>query len=155
MGNLKMSRTVAFKPYKRKWFYYIDHKGMLFLEETEPKNYTSCLKDDRFLDFFFDNLKPNQTGHNLEQNYTWVSPCWGEMNFVRTHRLPVVFRLIETNDEGERMLKYAGTKETKFDPEKLFTDQNGFLVHSIEGHDHLKLGTFDPNLACEMAECLV
>ena len=43
----------------------------------------------------------------------------------------------------------------KFDPKKLFTDQNGFLVHSIEGHDHLKHGTFDTNLACELAECLI
>ena len=52
-----MSRKVTFKPYKREWFYYIDHKGMLFLEETHPKNYTSCLKDDKFLDFFFGALK--------------------------------------------------------------------------------------------------
>jgi len=43
---------------RREWFYYIDHKvirrcsdwqGLLFLEETEPKNYTSCLKDEKFL----------------------------------------------------------------------------------------------------------
>ena len=43
---------------KREYFYYIDHKvaylsfmsqGLLYLEETEPKNYTSCLKDDKFL----------------------------------------------------------------------------------------------------------
>ena len=44
------TRSVKLKTaFKREWFYYIDHKGMLFLEETEPKNYTSCLKDDRFL----------------------------------------------------------------------------------------------------------
>ena len=44
------ARSVKLKTaFKREWFYYIDHKGMLFLEETEPKNYTSCLKDDKFL----------------------------------------------------------------------------------------------------------
>jgi len=41
--------SASLKIARREWFYYIDHKGMLFLEETEPKNYTSCLKDDRFL----------------------------------------------------------------------------------------------------------
>ena len=45
----KRKRDVQLKAWRREWFYYIDHKGMLFLEETEPKNYTSCLKDDRFL----------------------------------------------------------------------------------------------------------
>ena len=42
-------KSVELKTWRREWFYYIDHKGTLFLEETEPKNYTSCLKDDRFL----------------------------------------------------------------------------------------------------------
>lgn len=53
---------VAFKPYKREWFYFIDNKGLLYLEETEPKNYTSCLKDAKFLDFFFGSFKLNNTG---------------------------------------------------------------------------------------------
>ena len=56
------SRRVSLKAYNREYFYQIDHKGMLFLEETEPKNYTSCLKDAQFLDFFFKNLRKNETG---------------------------------------------------------------------------------------------
>ena len=47
--STKPKKSVSLKKWRREWFYYIDHKGMLFLEETEPKNYTSCLKDDRFL----------------------------------------------------------------------------------------------------------
>ena len=46
---MKQQRVVNLNKWKREWFYFIDHKGMLFLEETEPKNYTSCLKDDNFL----------------------------------------------------------------------------------------------------------
>ena len=61
-----MIKKVAFRPYKREWFYFIDHKGMLFLEETEPKNYTSCLKDINFLDFFISALQKNDTGNFLE-----------------------------------------------------------------------------------------
>ena len=50
MASSRVGRSVKLKTaFKREWFYYIDHKGMLYLEETEPKNYTSCLKDDRFL----------------------------------------------------------------------------------------------------------
>ena len=56
-----MNKKVLFKPYKREWFYYLDHKGMLYLEETWPKNYTSCLRDPSFLDFFFDALQINNT----------------------------------------------------------------------------------------------
>ena len=50
MASRVGARSVKLKTnFKREWFYYIDHKGMLFLEETEPKNYTSCLKEERFL----------------------------------------------------------------------------------------------------------
>ena len=42
-------RSVELKAWRREWFYYIDHKGMLYCEDTEPKNYTSCLKDENFL----------------------------------------------------------------------------------------------------------
>ena len=45
----RRQKKVNLQTWRREWFYYIDHKGMLFLEETEPKNYTSCLKDERFL----------------------------------------------------------------------------------------------------------
>lgn len=58
----KSFSKVVLNKWKREWFYFIDHKGMLFLEETEPKNYTSCLKDTRFLNFFFSNLRLNETG---------------------------------------------------------------------------------------------
>jgi hypothetical protein len=53
---------VVLNKWKREWFYFIDHKGMLFNEETHPKNYTSCLKDTNFLNFFFKNIRPNETG---------------------------------------------------------------------------------------------
>lgn len=31
---------------------YIDHKGQLFLGETEPKNYATCIKDPKFFVLF-------------------------------------------------------------------------------------------------------
>ena len=90
---------VQLKKFRREWFYTIDHKGMLFLEETEPKNYTSCLKDDNFLNFFFKNLKPNDVDQELSQEgFAYISKCWGEINYVKLHEsisTPIVFRFIE------------------------------------------------------------
>ncbi len=33
----------------REWFYFVDSKGLLYLEETSPKIFTSALKDLKFL----------------------------------------------------------------------------------------------------------
>jgi hypothetical protein len=104
---------VRLKADQREWFYYIDHKGFLFLEETEPKNYTSCLKDDNFLNFFFKNLRPNQT--DKLNDYPYLSPCWGEQNYVKCHSNPVVFREMD----GEDQLVYGGDLKVKFDPSQL------------------------------------
>ena len=51
-------------------------------------------------------------------------------------------------------MRYAGTRTETFDPSKLFIDEEGLLLHEIESHDHLKIGSFDTNLACELAENL-
>jgi hypothetical protein len=61
----------TFSKFNRDYFMYIDYKGYLYLEETELKNFTSCIKDDRFFvnisimqSFFFKNLVKNQTGRH-------------------------------------------------------------------------------------------
>ncbi len=51
---------MLFKKIPRDYFFFIDHrvkmeyiciyrKGNLYLEETEPKNFTNCIKDNGFL----------------------------------------------------------------------------------------------------------
>ena len=49
------------------------------------------------------NLRPNDTNHHMSQ-YSFISPCWGEMNFVRTYGLPVVFRQMETGPDNKQIL---------------------------------------------------
>ncbi|ETO19415.1 hypothetical protein RFI_17827, partial [Reticulomyxa filosa] len=44
--------SIKDKLYTREYFYWIDKDGKLFLEETKPKIFTTCLKDTRFLNFF-------------------------------------------------------------------------------------------------------
>lgn len=36
----------------REYFYYIDHQGMLFLDDSKMKNFTSAYKEIDFLVFF-------------------------------------------------------------------------------------------------------
>ena len=98
---------------------------MLYCEDTQPKNFTSCLKDDRFLDFFFGNIKANDTG--AFQEYPYVSPCWGELNFIKAFRFPIVFR-----NMTDKKLLYAGTKSVEFDPTKLAYDQNDILLFKMD-----------------------
>jgi len=50
-------------------------------------------KDKRFLNFFFKQLRPNKTGQH-EGEYTWISPCGREMNYVAVEDTPVVFQAI-------------------------------------------------------------
>lgn len=107
----KHFHSVTLKAGQREWYCVVDHKGLLYLEETEPKNYTSCLKDDKFLNFFFKNLRPNESGKNLE--FPFVSPCWGEMNYVKAETgYPIVFRELSK----ENNLIYAGDSAIDFEP---------------------------------------
>ena len=56
---------------------------------------------------------------------------------------------------GEHIMHYAGTHRETFDPKKLFMDENGLLLHEISSHEHLTIGSFDTNLACELADNLL
>ena len=51
-------------------------------------------------------------------------------------------------------MRYAGTQSEVFDPAKLFVNKDGLILHKIESHEHLTVGSFDTNLACELAENL-
>ena len=46
----------------REYFYYMDHQGMLFLDDSKIKNFTSAFKDKQFLKFFITRIKKNDTG---------------------------------------------------------------------------------------------
>ena len=56
---------------------------------------------------------------------------------------------------GKHVMRYAGTRSETFDPSKLYVDKEGLLLHEIDSHDHLSVGSFDTNLACELAENLL
>ncbi|GJJ76195.1 hypothetical protein EMPS_08554 [Entomortierella parvispora] len=109
----------------RPYFYYIDIHGQLFLQDTHPKDLTSCFKDPRFLDFFVPRIRPNTTPFLPE--YPWQSPCGKEFNFVEAEDTPIVFHSLI---QGQ--LRWAGTRETEFKPDQLcISASTGRIYHPL------------------------
>jgi len=77
---------------ERQYFYFIDHQGMLFLDDARMKNFTSCFKEKKFLKFFLKRVKLNSKDNRGEWPY--VSPCGDEMNYIRCDDLPIVYQAI-------------------------------------------------------------
>ncbi|XP_039984916.1 UPF0598 protein C8orf82 homolog [Xiphias gladius] len=122
-------------PRIREYFYYIDHQGQLFLDDTKVKNFVTCFKDKQFLVFFFSRLRSNQSGR-YEEDFPFLSLCGRERNFVRCDDRPVVFtHLVQTpaGPQGivgeQELLSYCGGAEKlsfPFRPEALY-------MHPVSG----------------------
>ena len=115
---------------ERRYFFHVDLQGRLFLEETEPKNIATCLKQDKFLAFFFKRVRRNDLGWGIGddvaesdralEDYPFVSKCGDEMNFIRPADQAIVFEDLRdaTEEEKERMIRKksqqaGGDAETK------------------------------------------
>ncbi|CAD5110730.1 DgyrCDS100 [Dimorphilus gyrociliatus] len=85
------------------------------------KNFTSCFKDAKFLKFFFERLKPNDTGR-FEQEFPFISPCGRERNYIRCDDCPIVFTHV-IKGENSDLLSYGSTLHDSlsinFEPEKV------------------------------------
>ncbi|XP_052899347.1 UPF0598 protein CG30010 [Anopheles moucheti] len=90
----------------REYFYYIDHEGMLFLDDARIKNFTSCFKEKQFLEFFFKRLKINDTDR-YQDEFPFLSICGRERNFIRCDDLPIVFTHVIQADGTDDRIAYA------------------------------------------------
>ncbi|CAD8053620.1 unnamed protein product [Paramecium sonneborni] len=143
MNKLKYGMSV----FNRDYFMYIDHKGFLYLEETEPKNFTSCIKDVRFFQFFYKNLTKNKTGrHN---DYRFVSKCWGEFNFVKTQSTPIIYNDIQFIENSWKIIAQNGYSEA-FEANLLFIKDN-LLYYKVSLND-LEFGILSTDLAIKLGE---
>jgi len=119
----------------REYFYDVDLGGRLFHDGGE-------LTEPRFLDFFFKRLRPNDTGRY--PRYPYLSPCAGELNFVRAEDRPVVFRRLSEED-----LIYAASLRQSFDPAQIRVSDTGRLYHpAVVG----KFGLMHSHLALQLAD---
>ncbi|KAM9358105.1 UPF0598 protein C8orf82 homolog [Symphorus nematophorus] len=123
------------EPRIREYFYYIDHQGQLFLDDTKVKNFVTCFKDKQFLVFFFSRLRSNQSGR-YEEDFPFLSLCGRERNFLRCDDRPVVFTHLLQSPAGppgvagdQELLSYCGGAEklsVPFRPEALY-------MHPVSG----------------------
>lgn len=123
---------------KRQYFYHINLFGHLFIEDVLPKNITSCLKSDKFLNFFFSQIKPNDTGEHMD--YPFISPCGKEMNFIKTADPygAVVFREFDESKEKFQFYGGGGGKFQPLNPRSFVISSQGRLYHELTEHRHAK-----------------
>ena len=91
---------------RREYFYYVSKEGNLYVIQPEDKKMPwgpAHLRDPIFLNFFFERLKKNDTGH-YTSTFPYLSICQGEYNFVRVAETPVVFHALETVERVQEIV---------------------------------------------------
>lgn len=133
--NVTYNQGQSPEPRIREYFYYIDHQGQLFLDDSKVKNFISCFKDKQFLVFFFSRLRRNESGR-YQDSFPFLSLCGRERNFVRCDDRPVVFTQLlggAGGGGGPELLSYCGGAErlvVPFCPTALYMHPgNGRLYH--------------------------
>ncbi|XP_074646323.1 UPF0598 protein CG30010-like [Tubulanus polymorphus] len=143
------------KPNIREYFYYIDHHGQLFLDDARMKNFTSCFKEKKFLEFFFHRLKFNDT--DRYKDFPYLSPCGREKNYIRCDDLPIVFTHVipDQQDRANDLFSYGYAGElltVPFEPQKIcMLPESGRIYHP--GPDKLGgVGLVRSSLAIEFSK---
>ena len=81
---------------ERQYYYVLDTRGQLHLEESPHRNFTSCFKDKAFVTFFYQRLRRNteeKDGDEYAKMCPYVSMCGVERNYLTPEDplAPVVF----------------------------------------------------------------
>lgn len=100
-------------PGVREYFFYVDHHGRLFQDDSRMFHWTAALKEEKLLFNFFKRLKFNTTDRYPE--FRFLSLCGKERNFVRCDDRPIVFhnsRILPTpsGDSWHLLHNHAGEK---------------------------------------------
>jgi hypothetical protein len=108
----------------REYFYEIDELGLLYLEETKAKLFTTAFNDMTFLDFFFKRLEVNATAQRPD--YPFISKCGNEMNYIKTQGdTPIVF----TSLIHGRLHWNNCSFNIPFNPSQLYVSNEGRIYH--------------------------
>lgn len=123
------------------------------------KNFTSCFKDKKFLQFFFTRIKLNDT--NRYQDFPFISPCGRERNYIRCDDVPIVFtHLIEStkiiNDgtvNDKLSYNYGGDLLCiDFQPNKVFMSPKTGRVYHPTWNKVGGIGLIRSKLAIELSK---
>ncbi|XP_026738068.1 UPF0598 protein CG30010 [Trichoplusia ni] len=155
----KCCRSVSYvqgqepEPKIREYFYYIDHQGMLFLDDSKMKNFTSCFKEKKFLEFFFKRIRMNTTGR-YQEDFPFLSLCGRERNFIRCDDVPIVYtHVIKVDNTDFLSFGYAGDLlKAKFKPEKIYMLPSTGRVYHPADDKYGGVGLIKSKLAIEFSK---
>ncbi|CAL2029243.1 unnamed protein product [Caenorhabditis brenneri] len=127
LGARKLYTQGQYNAKIREYFYYVDHNGFLFLDDSRMKNFTAAYKDIPFLNFFYSRIKVNNTG-GYQETFPWVSLCGIERNFLRCDDTPLVYTELDSSEKslriGQSSLSYP------FQPASLSMTSTGRVYHT-------------------------
>ncbi|PSN56237.1 UPF0598 protein [Blattella germanica] len=156
--SLKYVQGQSPEPKIREYFYFIDHQGMLFLDDARMKNFTSCFKDTQFLEFFFKRIRVNTTGRYSE-DFPYLSLCGRERNFIRCDDFPIVFTNVFSTREDDKVVnrlsygRAGNALSVTFEPEHIFMlPSTGRVYHPAPAYAG-SVGLIASKLADEMYKC--
>eukprot|EP01138_Halocafeteria_seosinensis_P010709 gb/GECG01010936.1/.p1 GENE.gb/GECG01010936.1/~~gb/GECG01010936.1/.p1 ORF type:complete len:331 (+),score=45.77 gb/GECG01010936.1/:1-993(+) len=130
---------------QRRYFYYVDNQGRLFIEDVLPKNIATSLKSEKFLNFFWKQIRRNDQEEH--QDYPYYSPCGKEKNYIKVADRPVVFHEIV---DGH--LVYGGALTIPFSPYRLYMTDTGRLYHCAEDTSVGGIGLVKSQIAVGVAQ---
>jgi hypothetical protein len=137
----------------RQYFYHVNLNGYIFLEDTRPKNITTCLKSLKFIDFFISRIRPNATGEHSD--YPFVSPCGYEMNFIKAAD-PNGSVVLSSWDPETGNFTFGASGVQPIKPDSFVYSSNGRLYHALTTHPHSKdlghVALIRSQIALEMCE---
>ena len=127
----------------RRYYYYVDMQGSLYLDEHTRKGVGTSLKDPKFLDFFFRRLRLRPSEVCPDARFPYLSLCGREANWVRAADTPVVFSdLVQdcaaADDDAAPTwsLQYAHSLRQPFEPAELrVCKDTGRLYHRLDGKE--------------------
>lgn len=97
------------------------------------KNFTSCFKEKKFLEFFFKRIRQNKA--ERYKDFPFISLCGRERNFIRCDDVPIVYTHITTKD-GQDVMNYGHVGDllvTPFMPDKIYMlPTTGRVYHPTE-----------------------
>jgi hypothetical protein len=117
----------------RHYFYVLDLRGNIFLEESKHRNIATCIKDISFQNFMLRNLKPNYSTDFPD--IPLLVKCGHETNFVTPIDSLSSFVHKELRDTE---LKFGGSLSQEFNPLLLrYNSISQRLYHIIINHKYL------------------
>lgn len=118
------------------------------------KNFTSCFKDKKFLQFFFTRLKLNET-NRYQDEFPFLSVCGRERNFIRCDDLPIVYTHLLVDENGEERLSYGNAGEfltAKFEPDKIYMSPTSGRVYHPTIDKYGSIALIRSKLAIELSK---